>query len=259
MDTVKITCFKAIKKQVIFACRIMRDNMKITVLYGTQRKEKSSTYNIAQQFIKELSEPDEITEFFLPKSMPNFCRGCWQCFTDNTKCPDYAYLKPMIESMREAELLIFTAPVYVYHVPGQVKAFLDHFGYRWMPHQPMREMFHKQALLISTAAGAGTKSALKDLKDSMNFWGIARVYTFGRNVNAADWDTVSSKKKSQFQTDIKKISKKIKEESKNIKPSFKVKGLFYAMRFMQKKFHFNPEDVRYWEEQGWLAEKRPWQ
>ncbi|MDP4151984.1 MAG: NAD(P)H-dependent oxidoreductase [Bacillota bacterium] len=232
--------------------------MKIAVIYGTQRKAKSSTYNIAQQFIGQLSEGCDVTEFFLPKSMPNFCRGCWQCFTEYTKCPDYEYLKPMIESMREADLMIFTAPVYVYHVPGQVKAFLDHFGYRWMPHQPMREMFHKQALLISTAAGAGTKSTLKDLKDSMTFWGVARIHIFGRNVNAADWNTVSEKKKFQFQKDIEKMSVKIKAASRNIKPSLRVKGLFYAMRFMQKKFHFNPADVRYWQEQGWLEKERPW-
>ena len=87
--------------------------------------------------------------------MPNFCRGCYQCFTDHTKCPDFAYIKPIADAMREADLLIFTALVYVYHVPGQVKAFLDHFGYRWMPHQPGGDMFKKQALLISTAAGAG--------------------------------------------------------------------------------------------------------
>ncbi len=120
-------------------------------------------------------------------------------------------------------------------------------------------MFHNQALLISTAAGAGTKFALKDLKDSMTFWGVARIHTFGRNVNAADWDTVSEKKKLQFQKDIEKVSAKIKAANRGIKPSLKVKGLFYAMRYMQKKFHYNPADVKYWQEQGWLGKERPWQ
>ena len=232
--------------------------MKIAIIYGTQRKSKSTTYNIAQQFIARLSEGDTVSEFFLPKSMPNFCRGCWNCYTDYTKCPDYEYLHPIIEAMREAELLIFTAPVYVYHVPGQVKAFLDHFGYRWMVHQPMKEMFGKQALLISTAAGAGTKSTLKDLKDSMAFWGVARVHTFGRNSNAADWDGVSEKKRLEFQKEIEKISAKIKARSGNVKPSLKVKGMFYAMRFMQKKYHFNPTDVEYWKAQGWFDKAKPW-
>lgn len=209
--------------------------MKITVVYATQRKSKSSTYNITQRFLHKLSEEDNIKEFFLPKDMPNFCRGCWNCFTDFKKCPDYDYLKPIMESMLEADLLIFTAPVYVYHVPGQVKAFLDHFGYQWMPHQPRKEMFSKQVLLISTAAGAGTKSTLKDLKDSMTFWGISRIYTFGRSIHASDWDTVDNKKKLKLQREIEKLSAKIISESKNVKPSFKVKALVLCHEVYAKK------------------------
>lgn len=232
--------------------------MKITIIYATQRKAKSSTYNVAQQFISLLSAGDAVKEFYLPQDMPNFCRGCWQCFTDYTKCPDFKYLKPITDAMKESDLLIFTAPVYVYHVPGQVKAFLDHFGYRWMPHQPSGDMFHKQALLISTAAGAGTKSTTKDLKDSMDFWGVARVYTWRKNVQAANWDGVSETKKLQIQGDVESLAEKIKIASSEVKPRIKVKALFYAMRFMQKKFGFNTADVAYWQSQGWLGKVRPW-
>lgn len=232
--------------------------MKITMIYGTQRKSKSSTYNIARQFIGLLSEADTVTEFFLPESMPGFCRGCWNCFTDFKKCPDYGYLKPILDSMLEADLLIFTAPVYVYHVPGQVKAFLDHFGYQWMAHQPRKEMFAKQALLISTAAGAGTRSALRDLKDSMTFWGIARIYTFGRNLHAGDWDTVDEQKKAKLREEIRKLAARIKQGGKKVKPGLKIRALFYAMRFMHKRFKFNPADVKYWQSQGWLGKERPW-
>ena len=232
--------------------------MKITAIYGTGRKSKSSTFNIAQRFIGELSEGDPVTEFFLPADMPAFCRGCFKCFTDFEGCPDSQYLKPINEAMADADLLIFTAPVYVYHVPGQVKAFLDHYGCRWMAHRPAGEMFGKQALLISTAAGAGTRSALKDLKDSMSFWGVARTHTFGRNVRAADWGAVDKKLKRRFGEEIKKLSAKIRAESRNVKPSLKVRALFYAMRFMHKKFGYNPTDVEYWRSQGWLGKSRPW-
>lgn len=232
--------------------------MKITVVYGTQRKAKSSTYNIAQQFIQYLSGGDSVTEFFLPQDMPGFCRGCWNCFTDAARCPDYGYLKPITDAMDGAELLVFTAPVYVYHVPGQVKAFLDHFGCRWMPHRPNEKMFKKQALLISTAAGAGTGSTLRDLKDSMTFWGVARTHTFGKAVRAADWDTVDAKIKAEIQSDVEKLSNEILSIRGHVTPSLKVKALFYAMRFMQIKFHYNPADVAYWKGHGWLSKERPW-
>jgi multimeric flavodoxin WrbA len=206
--------------------------MKIAVIYGTQRK--STTYNVAQQFIAQLAGGDEVKEFFLPKDAPAFCRGCFLCFDDFRKCPDYPVLQPIIEAMSEAELIILTSPVYVYHVTGQLKAFLDHFGFQWMPHQPNPAMFKKQALLIATAAGAGTRSTLKDMRDSMLFWGIARCYSFGRNVAAANWSGVSEKCKGAIAARVKSLSAKIKRDQKNLQPGLKVKALFYAMRFMQK-------------------------
>lgn len=232
--------------------------MKITVIYATQRKSKSSTWQIAQQFIGRLSEGEPVKEFSLPKDMPHFCKGCWNCFTDYETCPDYGSLKPVLEAMLEADLLVFTAPVYVYHVPGQLKAFLDHFGYQWMAHRPREEMFSKRALLISTAAGAGTKSTLQDLAHSLIYWGVARLYPFGCNVRGADWDTVGEEIKQKLQKKIEKLAAKIEKTKKGVTPSVKVKALFYLMRFMHKKFHFNPVDVNYWEEKGWLGKKRPW-
>ena len=74
--------------------------------------------------------------------------------------------------MDEADLIILTSPVYVYHVTAPMKNFLDHQGHRWMVHRPRPEMFHKQAVCISTAAGAGMKSTNKDMQDSLFFWGV---------------------------------------------------------------------------------------
>ena len=230
--------------------------MKITVIYGTQRK--STTYNIAQQFIAKLSQGDELKEFFLPDDAPAFCRGCFLCFDDYHKCPDYQALQPIIQSMVEADLLIFTSPVYVYHVTGQLKAFLDHFGFQWMPHQPNPAMFKKQALLIAAAAGAGTRSTLKDMRDSMLFWGIARTYSFGRNVAAANWAGVSDKIKGDIAGKVNRLAAKIIRDRQGLRPGLKVKTLFYAMGFMQKKYAFNPPDVAHWQAHGWLGKERPW-
>ncbi|NCA80300.1 MAG: flavin reductase [Sphingobacteriia bacterium] len=231
--------------------------MKITAIYGTERK--GSTYHIARQFISGLEpNPENIREFFLPKAAPNFCRGCFACFTNNQKCPDYPYIKPILEAMEQADLLIFASPVYVYHVTGQMKAFLDHFGFQWMAHQPNETMFHKQALIITTAAGAGMRPTMKDIADSLEFWGVAKIYRYGKAVAAADWAGVSSKNKEKFECEIKQLTDKIKRQSVHIKPSLKVKGLFYLMRLMQIKFGFNPPDVAYWKEKGWLGKARPW-
>lgn len=231
--------------------------MKITIIYGTGRKEQSSTYNIAQQFIAELARGDVVTEFHLPKDMPEFCTGCYSCFSDHTKCPHYNYIQPIADSMQNADLIIFTAPVYVYHVPGQVKTLLDHFGYQWMVHKPEADYFQKQALIITTAAGGGMQNATKDLKDSFDWWGVARTYTFEKSVRASSWENVNEKTKAAISLEVKKTSQKILRQQ-GAEPSLKVKMRFYMMRFVQKKHGFTESDVAHWKKNGWLDGKKPW-
>lgn len=231
--------------------------MKIAVVYGTQRK--GSTYHIVRQFLEQLNaEPANTSEFFLPRDMPFFCRGCFQCINNSGECPDSAYVKPVLRAMEEADLLIFASPVYVYHASGQMKAFLDHFAFQWMPHRPDKTMFGKQALIVSTAAGAGTKSTIRDIYDSMLFWGVAKTYRYGKNVAAASWENVSAKKKEQIQSEVSGLAAKIKRQRPRLKPAWKVRALFYAMRFMHKKFAFSEPDAAYWKAQGWTGKARPW-
>lgn len=229
--------------------------MKITVIYGTMRKQ--STYNIARKFIDKLSCGDKVLEFFLPKDAPNFCNGCFSCF-EGRICPHKDYINPIAKAMDEANLIIFASPVYVYHVSGQLKTLLDHLGYRWMVHRPSKSMFKKQVLVISTAAGAGCKSTNKDVLDSCFFWGVSKTYSYGLNVFASCWNGVSEKLKEKIDKDVEKISEKIKNQSKVIKPSIKVRGFFNIMRIMHKKNKLSDVDTQYWKEKGWLNNKRPW-
>ena len=146
--------------------------MKIAVING--QNHKGSTYHIGKQVADKLG--GEVTEFFLPRDFGDFCVGCTQCFLKSeTLCPHYERLKKITETMDEADVLIFTTHVYVYHCTGSMKAFLDHYGYRWMVHRPAQNMFTKQAVVISTAAGSGTKSANQDIADSMFCWGVPKT------------------------------------------------------------------------------------
>ena len=69
-------------------------------------------------------------------------------------CPHYEKLKPIVEAIDEADVIILASPVYVYHATGAMKALLDHYGWRWMAHCPEEKMFKKQGVCIATAAGA---------------------------------------------------------------------------------------------------------
>ncbi|MBP5581659.1 MAG: NAD(P)H-dependent oxidoreductase, partial [Ruminococcus sp.] len=153
--------------------------MKVLIISGTDHK--GSSYSIGRIMAEKLTKPENISEVFLPRDFDEFCCGCTSCFTKGEdKCPHAAKLSPITELIDSSEVIILTSPVYVYHCTGQMKALLDHYGWRWMAHRPEEKMFSKQAVVVSTAAGAGVKSTTKDMADSCFFLGIPQTYRLGR-------------------------------------------------------------------------------
>lgn len=228
--------------------------MKITIIHG--QNHKGSTYHIAKMLAEKLE--GEITEIFLPRDFDSFCVGCTNCFgKTETLCPHYEKLKPLTEAIDEADVLILASPVYVYHVTGAMKAFLDHYGYRWMVHRPEEKMFRKQAVCISTAAGAGMKSTNKDMAHSTFFWGVAKTYQYGVAVREVAWARVDDKIKKSVEKKTTDLAGKIKKKQGKVKPSLKVKAFFNVMRLAQKS-GWNETDAKYWKEKGWTDKKRPW-
>ena len=102
------------------------------------------------------------------------------------------------------------------------------------------------------------KSTVKDIADSLNFWGVAKIFRYKKAVAAINWDGVDGKKKEAIYKEVSSISSKIIKSSKKISPGIKTKAIFNAMRIAQKRGGFNQADVDYWKKQGWLEDVRPW-
>lgn len=228
--------------------------MKIVMIHG--QNHKGSTYNIAKMLADKLH--GTIEEFFLPRDFGQFCTGCTNCFMkQESLCPHYENLLPITNAIDEADVLIFASPVYVYHVTGPMKTLLDHYGYRWMVHRPEEKMFSKQAVCISTAAGAGMKSTNKDMADSLFFWGIPKIYKYGIATRAISYDKVDDKTKKKIDVKTTIMANKIKERNGKTKPGIKTIGFFFIMRMIQKS-GWNEADSVYWKKKGWTAKQRPW-
>ncbi len=231
--------------------------MKVVIVHG--QNHKGSTYNIAKIIAGKIAENDDIKEFFLPNDFYDFCCGCTQCFEKSEKlCPHYEKLNVITEKIDEAGVIILASPVYVYHCTGAMKAWLDHYGWRWLVHRPEEKMFSKQAVVISTAAGAGMKSANKDMKDSLSFWGIPKIYSIGIAVKAVSWNQVSSSVKEKIERKTDRIAKKIKKSGIKRRVGFKGRILFNAMSMLNRKGGMNPADCEYWKSKGWTEGKKPW-
>lgn len=228
--------------------------MKTVIIHG--QSHEGSTCHIARQLAEKLG--GSTTEFFLPRDFGSFCVGCARCIKESeTLCPHYESLLPITQAMEEADVIILASPVYVYHVTGAMKAFLDHYGYLWMVHRPSPAMFRKQVVCISTAAGAGMKSTTKDLADSAFFWGAGKIYRYGLAISAMSWQHVTPEKRKKIDAKTSQMAEKIKRNVGHVTPSLKTRAFFSLMRRLQKD-GWNEADKVYWQQHGWDQAQRPW-
>ncbi len=230
--------------------------MHIVLIHG--QNHKGSSYHIGRMMAEKIAGENVITEFFLPRDLPRFCTGCYRCIEDERKCPYYTEKRAIMEKVEQADLLIFTTPTYCMHASAPMKAFIDLTFTYWMVHKPRQCMFEKRALIISTAAGMGTKTAIKDIRTTLEYWGIPSIRTYGLSVQASSWEQVSGKNKARIDRDTSRLAEKLSLCGKPHVP-VKTKMLFAVMRMMQQKdWGSGPAEKAYWQEQGWLERQRPW-
>ncbi len=237
--------------------------MKITVINGTEKH--GVTYRLKEIFLSEFKEKADITEYYLPQDCPAFCIGCTNCILKGEEaCKDAEKIGGIEQSLLEADLIVMTSPAYVFHATGAMKAFLDHFAYRWLPHRPDPEMFTKRAVIVTQCLGAGAKSAAKDIKHSLSWWGISEISVFtGALMGDIVWDKLSQRRRDEFSRKVKKLSQKFVciDYTKPAHTKLITKIKFHFCRVMQKSLHkADPEylDGKYWAAQGWLGRVRPW-
>lgn len=235
--------------------------MNIVVVNGNMRH--GSTWHCVQAVLAELEQQSsvEITEYNLPKDLPEFCVGCYSCFyKGETACPHAQYVQPIAEAIAQSDVVVLSSPVYGMDVSGQMKAFLDHLCYMWMSHRPNPAMFNKIGLVVVTTAGAGLGHTAKTMKNSLKFWGVKRIFSFKSPVSAMKWDEVSEKRKLKITKDAKALASRIGRAADRVdrlrNPLFR-SVFFKMMTGMQKGNDWNPTDRSHWERQGWLSGEKP--
>ncbi len=230
--------------------------MKITVING--QNHKGSTWHIGDQLVHELGGGHELWEFFLPHDLPHHCIGCATCINrSEAECPHAALVSPIVAAIDWAEILILTSPTYCYHASGAMKTLLDHLSWRWLTHRPSPLAFKKQAVVISTSAGSTSKHALRDMSDSLKFWGIPVIEKFGIPIWASSWEQISPDRRRKIDKGISLIARRLTARQGRVKPGLEGRLLFTIFKGLQTK-GWNPVDQAYWKSQGWLDGAVPW-
>ena len=230
--------------------------MRIVMLNG--QNHRGSSYHIGRAVIDRIEGNKEVTEFFFPKDLDHFCLGCYRCIEDAAACPYYEEKKVILDAIDGADLLVVTTPTYCMHVSAPLKAFIDLTFDLWMSHRPMASMFTKRALIVSTAAGTGTGSAIKDVQDALVYMGVPKIVKYGLSVQAMNWEGVDHKKKAKIERDAARIAKQLSTD-KAPAVGIRTRFLFRMMGMLQKKgWNSSPVETAYWKEKGWLDGKKPW-
>jgi multimeric flavodoxin WrbA len=235
--------------------------MRITIIYGNERK--GSTYNCVRILKEELQNIGnvEFIEFVLPKDLPHFCHGCFNCFLNGEDtCPHYDLVKPIVDEILLSDGIILSSPVYALNVTGSMKAFLDHLCYMWMPHRPKKEMFSKTGMAITTTAGAGINSCKKTMLNALRYLGVKRIYSFGARVKAYKWENIAETNKIRIERKIRKKARKFYYATinrENLSYSKFTKIIFNVIKNMIKNYDDNILDKKYWKQMGWLDEANP--
>ena len=230
--------------------------MKIVLTHG--QNHKGSSYHIGRMIADKISGAKEITEFFLPRDLNHFCLGCYKCIEGDENCPFYKEKKAIMNAVEAADVLIFTTPTYCLRTSAPMKSFIDLTFTYWMSHRPRKCMFSKKAVVVSSAAGTGTKTAIRDITTALSYWGVPDIESYGVAVQAMNWDMVSEKKKEKIEKDTMRIAKVL---SNNKKPvvGIKTRFMFRMMGGMQKAgWGSSTMEKEYWEKNGWLGKERPW-
>jgi multimeric flavodoxin WrbA len=232
--------------------------MNITVIYG--QGHKGNTWTLTSLFLERLKDKTaDIEEFFLPAAAPGYCVGCMNCIMrDEKTCPHAGAVQKIAASLDKADLIVVASPSYVFGMTGQLKTLCDHFAYRYMAHRPEASMFRKQALVLSTAAGAGTGKTMKAIAFNLFMWGVPLIYKCGVVLNAGKYADIPDKKKQRVERKADKITRKILRRNNRVKAGFKTRFIFSMMRLNQKQNDWSIADREYWEAKGWLGKEKPY-
>ena len=101
--------------------------MRILVLNGSPKRERSDTMHMTLAFLEGMNEtaPQEVHTIHVIDSDIEYCAGCFACMRNGGTCVHNDDMRPILDEILKSELLIWSFPLYCYGMPAPLKALLD--------------------------------------------------------------------------------------------------------------------------------------
>ena len=98
---------------------------KIVVITGSPRKQGNS-FAMTEAFIKAAeAKGHSVTRFDTSFMKIGFCHACETCYKTGKACSFDDDFNTMAPAILEADAVVFSAPVYWYSIPAQIKGVID--------------------------------------------------------------------------------------------------------------------------------------
>ncbi len=101
--------------------------MKVLVLNGSPKKDKSDTMHITRAFLKGMNEVEKNTVEIIDviEKNINYCKGCFTCKKNGGTCIYNDDMKEILKKILSVDILIFNFPLYCFGMPAPLKALID--------------------------------------------------------------------------------------------------------------------------------------
>ena len=140
--------------------------IRIMAIVGSPRKGKTFK---AINAMKEHYPDVDFNILMINELDIGMCKGCYLCNSRGEKfCPLKDDRDMVLAEMEKADGIIFASPVYVNHITGTMKNFIDRIGF--LAHRP--KYFDKQAMVMATCNSFGDDKVTDYLESIVNVFGL---------------------------------------------------------------------------------------
>lgn len=224
---------------------------KVFAFIGSPLKKASNTYTITKILLDRLVELDKSTEYDILTSghvRIDQCRGCWNCMTRGF-CPldEYDDMGMIREKMLRADFIILGSPVYIMHISGQMKIFIDRLC-AWFH---LIRLAGKPGLTVATTASQGLETVHEYIGMVLSTLGVivvGNLDTYGYFRKLRDPEEAWRKAEKTAELILPYVTGEKLPESNEL-----MEGCFQAMK---SKVTYGakglPADYEYWKRKGML-------
>lgn len=101
--------------------------MKILVLNGSPKRDKSDTMHMTRSFLMGMNDirKNDVHIIDVIDKKIEYCTGCFECMKNGGKCIHQDDMLDILNEILQSDILIFSFPLYGYGMPAPLKALMD--------------------------------------------------------------------------------------------------------------------------------------